>query len=311
MRKLFIITLLITTVVVFGQVNNYDMELVHTFVAGDYSPKYIEPYLGPQTNNPASFYFDNDGNLFVADSTFRRIVKYNKDFNFIEEYKDLWSSRYKRIVIQDELCLASHQNSFLVEKLNGEIIFNLATSRLEREFSMNSYKKNFNFLNGVVTFSTLEGEIFQIKNPSPEIEKNVIEAVELEDETDVKSRVVKNNSLNNFKELSYYLNYKKNVEKLEETDSRSIKSDNLKLSDIEFRSEKYMEYIGSDIDGNVYWNDSYRKILIFNSNYQLIDAFNTGLDYADTDPVVHPSGDVYFMDITNEEAKLLRVKRVW
>jgi hypothetical protein len=70
-------------------------------------------------------------------------------------------------------------------------------------------------------------------------------------------------------------------------------------------------YMGTDLRGNVYWNvGSYRGIVFGPSGWVI-----GSISYDRTDmvgrPVVHPSGDIYFIDFDTEYVYLRRIQNVW
>lgn len=297
MKKIIFIILIVTTSLTFGQINNYKMDSVHDFVQGD-SIGNIEPFEDTHDMNPSSYYFDDNGFFYLADSIYRRIIKYDKDFNYLEHYKKMESSMFDRIEIKNNLVIASENKHFLIENFNGENIFHLYIGKLSKDLKMKNFNDFYTYVNNKIVLTTLHGEVYLINNPQDITEKN--EMILIDDEDNNQDSII---DVLDYKKLSSFLVFKK---KIPQTNNNGKNINNIKI-----RCETTAEFLGFDNDGNYYWNDSYKSILIFNNKYEFLDAFYFDIPNSQIKPVIHPSGDVYFMDISYERAKLLRVKRVW
>jgi hypothetical protein len=73
----------------------------------------------------------------------------------------------------------------------------------------------------------------------------------------------------------------------------------------------YIQFVGKDVKGNVYWNVHNNKILVYDNHGIVIDRFEYDREKSKTLPAVHPSGDVYFLDYDENAVSLYRVENVW
>jgi hypothetical protein len=73
----------------------------------------------------------------------------------------------------------------------------------------------------------------------------------------------------------------------------------------------YIQFIGKDVKGNVYWNVHNNKIQVYNNQGIVIDRFEYNREKSKTIPAVHPNGDVYFLDYDENGVYLYRVENVW
>lgn len=72
----------------------------------------------------------------------------------------------------------------------------------------------------------------------------------------------------------------------------------------------YEDFLGEDRDGNLYWDISY-KIYVFNKTGHLIDAFEITDMERICAPAIHPNGDIYLMNFSDNKHILSKVSRVW
>lgn len=199
----------------------------------------------------------------------------------------------------------SSSKRFSVETFDGEFLFDIKLYKMS-QFKKTHFSTYFTYDNDSVTLSTCRGEVYTLQNPSLDNEYNETNIMKVEDLSQLLKSTRAIGEENEF--ITSYLNFIDGIEDTEEISSnRSLHSNVGTLSELKLRSATTARFLGFDNNGNLYWNDSYQHIKIFNSNKQLIDAFKFDVPSVQIDPVVHPNGDVYFLSIYEKGSDLFRV----
>ena len=96
-KKAFLLTLiLLISFQILGQdIFKYDMELVHTFTRGKGKDQLMTVTHVPSQNGPTAFTFDKKGNLYISNTVMDRLVKFDINYKFVEEYLNVFNKLKK------------------------------------------------------------------------------------------------------------------------------------------------------------------------------------------------------------------------
>jgi len=84
-----------------------------------------------------------------------------------------------------------------------------------------------------------------------------------------------------------------------------------KYRPINIKSAEYVHFLGIDNIKNMYWRAGNKTILVFDDSGRIKFRFEFDFLKSKTQPAIHPSGDVYFLDYDTEGVYVYRIQNVW
>jgi len=326
MKKIFLLIIIFLSFNIFcDEYNVYDISLIKTFTAGYNKDDFQIEMHYPSERGPKTMAFDKQGNIYIPDPLNEVLKKYNSDYKLLRIYnKD-------RGLAHSSFLFITNLNEFInyypygIQKYDkdGNGVFNVG-------FTYSNYRKqiimheSFYFDNTV--YIELEGDRYiSIENPVDDSRENLkkiidesttmrtlkkgktiyMDGISKKIYLDDKNRLFLDDQLitHDYKKYYTYWEEKHNVDT------------NNKKSGLFKKAKKYTDFIetffvGKDDNDNIYWY-SYGTIIVFNRNGEVIDIFQPKKGHFKTWPIIHPSGDVYFLDYDEKGVYLYRVKNVW
>ena len=318
----------------------YDMELIKTFNSGEGNEE-LKNMTNVPVGGPTALAFDKDGFLYISDILNSRVVKYDKNIRYVQEYKDCYAAGAGQLFINDDGEFISYKEKIIsIDTKNGDM-------KASVNFYDSSYKdklppsSTFIYKNGTVYTYLKDDSLISIPNPGIDNklnmdkildEKQTLEMLNKKTSNDLKtvtfdikdnSKVIekslivqdiKNNKgdtleleTQNFEDFyQFHKVVNTDKSKMEETDKVYLKT--LTNEYIE-KNLSNIIYLGKDKDNNSYWWGA--GIYVFNNTGKVIEAFKYDSKRSKVYPAIHPSGDVYFLNYDGEKNYLYRIKRVW
>lgn len=331
---LWIIILFFFNIVISSQEYiEYNMELVKTFPKGSDKGK-LQINLKLPQGGPTTMNFDQEGNWYIIDFLDRRLLKFNNNLEQINEAKDIHAITAKEFVINSNNDVIGYNNKvFTVDNLSGEkkIKIDLNNSDL---FDKVYDNPNFIYNDSMVFFYLKNGDLISIVDPNNDSKKNIEKIMKKEEtkkyledrkkslllsifklnknDADVKDNkfIVINGELQNRDYKDFYKFFKE-IKQEKGSKTKTLNPKLEKFTDDYLAKLREMRYIGKDKDGNFYWDSFASKILIFNNEGELIDAFKYNYLKSFITPAVHPSGDIYFFAYDSNQSYLYKIARQW
>lgn len=321
-----ILTMLLVSVNIYGDFyNRYYSEPVAEFKIGDmeeelsYSPM---PVPG-ESEGPGSFAFDQNGHCFINDIHKSRFVVLDSIYSIKEyityESISLMSSAKQLTVTPEGIIGNSYGTSIGKLSFKGQSLFRFSL------YDSTIYKK-FDKSTSLVLGNSV---IYYDKDKNPYIfpsltndEKQNIANVVLPESFDdylyslnaddylnqytfINGGVIKDGIVHtsDFRVFDAYWNHKK---------KNSTPPEHLfNMHGLGMDIFKKPVYLGSDNDGNMYWNNGKTLILVFNKDGWIIDIFFYEKHLSKTYPAVHPNGDIYLLNYDETKVTLNKITRKW
>jgi len=338
MKTKNILTLLIFFFIQIIRINTqdfieYNMVLVKTFPKGSNKGELQLNSKLPQ-GGPTAMNFDQDGNLYIIDLLNRRLLKFDNNFKQIDDIKDIHAISAKKLIITaDNDVIGFNNKVFTVDSLSGQkkIKIDLNISNLNDKIDDNP---NFIYNDNLVFLYLKNGDIVSIADPNNDAKKNTEKIMNKKetkkyledrekslllsifklnkDDPNVKDNnfIIINGELQNHDYKDFYKFHKK-IRQEKELKCKILNNKLEKFTDAYLEKLMEMKYIGKDKNGNVYWQLFSSKILIFNNNGDIIDAFKYDYLKSYISPAVHPNGDIYFLNYDDKNTYLYKINRIW
>lgn len=319
MKKLLlvVIVLFIACILNAKEFNTYSMELVVLLPDGEGRGKIWAEMVGPGQDNPSAFVFDKEGNLYISDMIQDKLLKFDRNFDFIAEFFDCYAANAEQLYIDDS-------GEFI--SLNNDVSISVDTSSLKKKSFVSlwdsqykeQFKRNkFMYINGSVYIPLKDGRLLSIDNPGTNNNDNLKKVKKVNPGMQSTSRSSTNTIMvdkrNNLivdtdiitRDFKSFFSYKNE----HQTRGGSKKKLDITLT-ADFFKNTQMDYLGKDSDKNIYWLNS-DAVVIFDKHGQLIEVFIPEPNKRKGKPVIHPDGDVYYIWFDEKKLYLYKIARKW
>lgn len=303
---------------ILSRIYSYDMERIIEFSNGNGSFELLyDNSVDPDNRfGPNGMFFDDEGALHIADTWNSRIMVISEDLNTsltidVENPSQLISDLF---LVQDNKYIISSRFQIIhLLNMNGELIKELDFYNSEYNSYLGEYD-NFAIYND---YFIIAGEGNRILYSRLLYEDEGI-LLWNSDNSEFLSQISEVNSdvfsINQYG--LYYLN-----SKLVTFNYASYINHWINEYEGYGRDQRHqmppfspvqtgVDYIGVDHDGNFYW-DVLGTIIIFSRSGFVIERFDYDRRKSDITPAVTPSGDIYFLDSSQDGHDLYCIQRQW
>lgn len=323
MRKIILIILVITiSTSVFAKKNKYEEILVHTFDKGDGLNE-----LGLITDGysnedvPSAMTFDKYDNLIIADTVNTRVIRFNRDFQGIDIYKDIayvsgrfyirefndfiWSTTYS-----SSHCILNNNNGKSIELNINHEISNSSKTSIFTEKVLFTYLKDYS-----ITSFILEDKV-NLKYSSRLSEEETLalfrdkEKYGLDDyEIDAKNRIFYQGELLNRDYKTMYNYWSEQHSENRSKAPREVEG----VPPFDKLNKARSTFIGQDKQGNIYRSGN-TGCIIFDENGWVLDYFKFDNDML-ISPAIDSNGNVYYISKIKVEGdyklNMYKIERQW
>lgn len=290
----------------------YEVQLINRFAAGESNNRLKTwfPLNEIGVNGPNGFCFA-DNNIVFLDYLNGKIKKFSNSYEFLAEENISVDPIIHNMYFEDGIIFVVSNLEFYAfnEHLEKRIHFRLPDD-------LRYENNNFFFIDNILLIST-NNNLSAILNPQADTlinETNIVYG----DELKYLLMDISNDSGVDIIQMNYnsfFIDLPKISTNFDDYydywyDSHGVESGSSIFSSDRIGKLNITNYLGIDFNGNEYWRIGSYRILILNEG-----TFIEAIEYDSTKsrilPVIHPNGDIYFLDYDEDWVYLYKIENVW
>lgn len=297
MKLILIILFLSFTCLNAKDYNIYSTEVIKELKVGDETGSYSVNFLLPsEPNGPSATAFDKDGCFYILNHLDKKVVKYDKNFDFIAEFHNQ-NTMFGGVLTFDKsgkYILYSSPNIFSIYSENFDELI-VKVWLIDTPYFNKILPNSFVLIDEKVFFRNITNdEIYYIDKP---VADYLINNLNIKKANNLIEKVDKNK-------------LKRHIKDFINSEDVDIEKKFKTRIDKVLKKSNRVTYINTDDDFNTYWKLS-SLIIVINSKGDFVDIFIPENKKLRQYPSIHPSGDLYYLSYNEEQIQIHLLRRKW